>query len=194
MTPNSSVASYCPASEFFKRCDLRTVADWASDSGSRANTTPPSTNPDPVALGQNVNVVAALASASGMFESALLKGKRYQPSDVQTLIGIDSSGNAIAGFVPTNGTAYVYEVVTRLAEGMLWRRRPDLSPYPPMFDWAMDQLDQLGAGGAILPFAETQQAGIPGHHVETTVDVETRNLVLTQAKRYFGRRGCELNG
>lgn len=176
MTPNSSTTSYCPVNEFLKRVDQRTVGDWASDTGNRIV---------PTSLPTDLNVIAALMSASGMLESACLKGERYQPTDINLLV------NAAP---PTAATAYVFEVITRLAEGLLWRRRPDLSPYPPLFDWAMNQLEQLEFGGKILAFVEVQDAGIPGRHVDILADVETRGLVVTQARRFIGRRGFELNG
>jgi hypothetical protein len=185
MTPNSSPVAYCPVSEFLKRVDLRTVGDWASDTGTRVASGALPTDP---------NVAAALNSASGMFESALLKSERYEPSDVLLMIGLNPDGSAIGGFVPTSGTAFVYEIITRLAEGLLWRRRPDLSPYPPLFDWAMGQLDDLRDGGKILPFVEIQVAGVPDHHVEVEADILQRNLVITEARRFFGSRGCDLNG
>jgi hypothetical protein len=185
MTPNSSIVSYCPVTEFLKRVDLRTVGDWASDTGVRVIQPALATDP---------NVASALMSASGMFEAALLKGQRYQPSDVLLMIGLNPDGSSIPGFTATAGTAFVYTLISRLAEGELWRRRPDLSPYPPMFDWAMEQLEELEFGGKILAFLETQAAGIPGHHVDVTTEVEARGLVVTQAKRFLGTRGAELNG
>jgi hypothetical protein len=185
MTPNSSPVTYCPVAEFLKRVDLRTVGDWASDTGARIPA---------VSLPTNANVLAALLDASGMVESAVIKSERYQPSDILRLIGLDPAGNPLVGFTPTAGTAYVYHLVTRIAEGLLWRRRPDISPFPPTFDWAMEELEALKLGGKILPFVETQEAGVPGHHVELETDVLARNLVITQARRFFGARGCDLNG
>lgn len=179
MTPNTSATSYLPVAEFLKRCDQRTVGDWVSDTGSRIPAG---------SLPTDLNLLAATLTASGMFESAVIKSQRYQPSDIATLL----LGDSITGI--SAGQAYVYEVLTRLTEGLLWQRRPSVAPYPPLFDWAMEQLEQLQDSRKILPFLETQDAGVPAHHVDTAADVETRGLVVTQARRYFGRRANELNG
>ncbi len=174
LTPNTSATAYLPVTECVKRVDQRTVGDWCSDNGTRV--TPSELLTDP-------NLAAALLSASGMLESAILKAERYEPDDIAALIA-----------TPSAGQAYIYEVLTRLTEGLLWQRRPSIAPYPPLFDWAMDQLEQLGNGSKILPFAETQDAGLPAHHVDVEADVQGRRLVVTQARRFYGRRGFDLNG
>ena len=109
MTPASSPNAYCPVTEFLKRVDLRTVAQKASDTGVDI---PQSLLP------VNANVLAALLTASGMFESAVLCGKRYQLADLQALAGMPFGVglSAVPGGTIVAGT-YGYLVTTTTASG-----------------------------------------------------------------------------
>lgn len=169
MTPNSATSSYLAASDFLARMDARTVGDLCSDSGVRISASaligPP----------VNANLQAALDDAAGTVESACLKGQRYQPTDLSALIGVSQK--------------YLWRLIATLAMAFLVQRRPDLNrPLPLALPWAMDQLEKLGQGERIFGMVEAQEAGLPQVYQELATDVQRRDLIDVQGRRFFGRR------
>ncbi len=185
-TVNSSAVTYLPAGEFVKRADLRTVGDLVSDNGVRVAAG---------ALPSDPNLAAALLDASGVFESHLLAGGRYQPVDVQNLVGLTTVPPTVPpAAVPNAGQGLVYRLLHDLTMHYLWERRPDLGPVPEKFKWTMEFLDRLAKGERILPFLETQAAGVLHADLETPAVVEDRYLTTLQAEGLFGRRNNRAGG
>jgi hypothetical protein len=168
LTPNTVAApGYLPVTEYLKRADKRTVADLCSDVGVRK---------DPSTLPNDPNLLAALLDASGYFESQMLKGNRYQPTDIQAL--------------PANsaGQAFVYRVLKDLTDVFLYQRRPDLAPQDDRLKWVMELMKGLADGENILPFIESQAAGQGSYPVNTAQDFQNQQLSSRRAFRYYGRR------
>ncbi len=166
-TVNTSAASYLTAAEFLKRADLRTVGDLCSDTGTRITA---------AALLTNDNLTAALLDASGILEQAMLRGQLYQPVDLAALTGA--------------GQAALFRLLTRLTTCLLFERRPDLELKQPwLWEAVEEQLQKLREGERIFSFLETQAAGILNDVTETATDVQARDGITYQMKRYFGRRG-----
>lgn len=165
-TPNSSSSSYLSAAEFLKRKDWRTVADFCSDNDTRLTQG---------ALLTNANLQSLLDDAAGLVECACLPANRYTPADLAALTGV--------------GQKLLYRLIADLAEGLMIERRPDKKrPVPPSFERAMGILDALRTGEKIFPLQEAMNAGNVATEQESERDVTDRNLTVTQAARFFGRR------
>lgn len=165
-TPNSQPSSYLAPSDFLVRYDARTVGDLCSDTGTRVT---------PAALLTNPNLQAALDDASGEVESAVLIGNRYQPGDLAGLTGVSQK--------------YLWRIIGVLAMAHLVQRRPDLKrPLPPQYDKVLLELESLRQGERIFALQEVQNAGLGSAYQELAGDVEARDLIVTQARRFFGQR------
>lgn len=168
-TPNSNASSYLDATTYLTRVDWRTVGDLCSDTGSRL--------PQQQLLGPpvNANLQAALDDASGEVEAACTVGARYDPTDLAGLTGVSQK--------------YLFRLIATLATAYLVQRRPELNkPLPPAYEAAQKALEYLAAGGRIFGLREVQQAGNPLTYKETVGDVWARDLIVTQGRRFFGRR------
>lgn len=166
-TSFTNASSYCPASAFLERCDQRSVARWCSDTNTAIES---------ASLAANTKLLAALQSASGMVESACLVGHRYSPTDLAGLTG--------------NAQAHLYQIVTWIAEFLLWSRRPVLGEGEPPFQYkiAYEELERLRRGESIFGIQEAADAGHLAVEREDASTVEDRGMVTYQAERLFGRR------
>ena len=110
LTPATSATSYCPAAEFLKRVDQRTIQQLCGDAGVDV----------PLNLLQsNANLLAALLTASGMVESAIFAGKRYQVADLQALSGTPAGvllGSVMGGTIAAGTYGYVVTTTTAAGE------------------------------------------------------------------------------
>jgi hypothetical protein len=168
LTVNSSATPYLTVAEFLKRCDVRTVGDLCSDTGARITA---------AALATDPNLAAAVFDASGIFEAAATMGQRYQPVDLQALIAS-----------PCAGQALIYRLLSDYTTVLLWERRPDLGKTPERLLWTEEFLQKLSAGDRVLPFLETQKAGLLAADQESPIDVINRNLTTNEAYRLYGPR------
>lgn len=174
-TNTSHTATFCPVDEFLKRFDVRAIAQLAAD-----DNTPVATG----SLASNANVLAALRSASGYFESAALLGEKYTTLDLVALLSTD-----------TNARAMMYDLVAGFAFTRLRERRPDRNvPKSIPEERAENWLEQLVDGKRIFGFQETMDAGVLDSEVEAAATVEQRHLSTTIAQAYFGTRGNRWNG
>lgn len=175
-TPATSAFCYAAAADLFARYDLRNIADYVADDGSRAT----GTVPNVITLASNTNVLTALADASGLLEQACFVGERYTSADLLAML------NAAT---PSAGSSLIRRIVCDLAMGLIILRRPAKNaPLPVQYTEAQRQLQLLSQGEAIFPFLETAAAGVLEERVETARDVYARQGVTTQAARLFGRR------
>lgn len=174
-TPISGADPYCTVDQFLAQFDVRTAGDYLSDTGVRLTSAEVQTD---------ANLALLLRRASGMFEAALLRGNRYTPADIAAAQATNSGdGN--------NTSEYVAMIVGGLAAYLLYQRRParfSNDEAPGVAQLAMQAIEALASGEAILGFQEAADAGLTQHHVETATDVEHRNGTTYQAGRYFGRR------
>jgi hypothetical protein len=176
LTPNSTTVAYLPVADFLARCDQRVVADLVSDTGAAVST---------ASLSANANLLAVLFDACGILETALLRGNRYQPSDLANLLAL--SGALKPATVPNAGQALVYRLLTDLTMSLLYDRRTDLVA-PERLVWVGEFLEKLAQGERILPFVETQAAGVLSADQENPNTVENRNLTSYEMRDLYGRR------
>ena len=168
-TVTTTATSYCTAAEFLKRNDKRTVARLVADADDAVTQGALPTDP---------NLTACLLDASGMVESAILAGKRYEVEDLAALTGA--------------ALAFLQRLVSDLAMGLLVQRRPTLNiPLSAGYQEAQRQLELLRWGERIFGFDETADAGVMQHDIITPDEVRSRNDRVYQARRYFGRRSDE---
>jgi hypothetical protein len=82
------------------------------------------------------------------------------------------------------------DIVAWLAFGRVWARRPRTASeaLPTMVTWAQQQCELLRNGQRIFGFVEHAQAGVMEHERMTAAQIEQRNLISTQARRFFGER------
>jgi phage gp36-like protein len=169
-TPISNAAAYATSADFVARFDIRDVAQWVSDTGSPVSQASITTTPF------NANLLAALADASGMVESACFVSDRYTPNDLTILNG--------------NSLALLKRIVCGLAVGMLIERRPFLDREPPkVYEQALEWLDRLRKGERIFALQEAGDAGNPLVTFTSQADLALRNPVSVQMYRFFGDRG-----
>ncbi len=170
-TIQSNSSSLMSVAAFLARADARTVGDLVvdDDTGRVAASQ----------LSSNANLLACLADATGLLEEAVMAGKRYSAAD---LAGLAASS--------TTGQAGLFRLLTRLTMVLLFERRPDRElKLPWIYDQALKDLEQLRAGGAILPFLETAAAGLVDSHVETPQQVTDRQGLNVIGSRMIGIRG-----
>lgn len=169
-TPLTSSTTYLSATQFLLRVDRRTVADLCSDTGTAV---------DADALAADANLAAALLDASGEVEAAAMKGARYTPSDLAALTGA--------------AQARLFRLITRIALGLLYERRPDKGKPPESYQLALDQLQELRDGVMVFGTVETADAQTMEATTETTQDVEARNGITFISRRFFGRRSNRMD-
>lgn len=171
-TPLTNSGSYLTPAAFLARCDARTVGDLCSDNGTRITA---------AQLLTDANLAAALLDASGEVEAAAMKGARYAPVD---LLAISTTTGAAQG--------KLFRMIARLTLAYLYERRPDHKEKPPATILAIEkQLEELRDGIMVFGTVETSGAQTLEAVVETSQDVENRNLTVVQASRYFGVRGSQ---
>lgn len=177
MTPLTASSSYCSASRLFAFHDWRTAADAVVDS----DTTPRPTKASLVDSGSQYGAIiaATLLSASGEVEAACLVGKRYQPTDLQSLTG--------------SGLAFLEKLVADLAFWHLCQRRQPIAANPdnvPGARSAVDMLERLRIGERIFAFDEAAAAGLPSVVEPAAANTwQGERQTVRQAQRFFGTRG-----
>jgi hypothetical protein len=173
LTPDSSSSSYLTPAELLERYDARLVCQYVSDTGVPDDSTQILTDP---------NLLAILADASAMVESAALVGGRYRPGDLQALT---ATNNGTLRYI---GGGLVKRLVANLAMGLLRQRRGmrDDQPFPPYED-ALRQLELLRKGETIFPFLEAEEAGqIEEQYMELSDFLNQRRLTALWP-RYWGQ-------
>ncbi len=170
LTIISSTTTLCPVAEFLKRVDNTAVATLASDVAGVPVAQ--------LALPTDPNVLAALMTATGTFESAVMMGAKYSHDDLQALLTTTCGSQAM-----------MFDIIADLAWMGLYKRRPNMNVAPPASArQSMEWLDLLAQGKRIFAFQETQDATVMEKSDATIADIDARNGVVTQAQDYFGRR------
>lgn len=165
-TASSSSTAYASSSDLSARFDVRTLRQLASDTGTPV---------EEAALSANTRLSTALLAASGMVEAACTAGKRYAPADLAALTGASA--------------AYLKDIVCDLAMGRLWMARPaETGELPKCYTEAQKTLKDLRSGFLVFGLVEQQEAGNMEAVREYAADVDERDMVTTQAGRFFGRR------
>jgi hypothetical protein len=167
-TLTSSTTTLCPVSEFLKRVDRAAVALLASDMPGF-----PADN-----LETDGNVLAALLTATGMLESAVMMGGKYSAEDLALLKATTCGAQGL-----------MFGIISDLAWVVLFKRRPNMNAQPPAsLKQSMEWLDMLAGGKRIFAFQQATDATIMERVDSEASDIEARNGVVFQAEAYFGRR------
>lgn len=174
MTLASSTSLFCPVSEFLKRIDRTAVAKLASDSTAGV----PVPDGD---LATDLNVLAALRDASGLFESAAMKGAHYAKEDLELLLATDCNSRGI-----------MFRIVADFAWTFLFERRPNMNvTAPPSMQRSLEWMELLSQGKRIFAFVETVEATVMERVESSSSDIAARNGVVQQARDYFGHGADE---
>lgn len=170
-TVASNSAVLCSATEFLRRNDPRTIGMLAT------TTTTPITE---AALATDTRLAAALEDASGIVESAALRGQKYTAADLALIRDSASMGAAL-----------LFRIVSDIAWGLLWENRQNKAfnvPPPPSMERSLDWLNDLASGARIFPVQENMDAGHTNSQMVTPIEVWNRDGVVVQADRYYGER------
>jgi phage gp36-like protein len=167
LTPLSGTTAYATPADLIARYDKRDIAQWASDTGLPITETK---------LPNDLNVLAALADASGDIEAACLMSDRYLPQDLGALQG--NSQNLLKRLTCELAIGYLYERRLRRGE----------ESEPAAYKRGLETLERLRKGEWVFGFVEHGDAGVVSHQVEAAGDVEARNMTTFLSARYFGRR------
>lgn len=164
----SALAPFATSADMLLRYDGNLLCQVVSDLGTRVTTF--------AALATNAVMTEALMASSGTLEAACLKGGMYQPSDLTALVA-------------TNSGSYLRDIVCGLAMSWIGERRVNKEPLANhLFDKAMGALAMLADGDRIFGLQAQAQAGITSHDIELSTDVETRDDIVVQAERLYGKR------
>ena len=118
-----------------------------------------------------------LLSASGEIDMSAIRGKRYEPTDLQALAASTYAGS----YVLQKMTAWI-----AFANG--WMRRRPGDKIPDLSVWAYGLLDALGRGEKIFPFQESMDADVAEVGFETPQDWATLAMATQISARYWGKR------
>lgn len=144
--------AYADASDLISRFDARTLGDLVEDDGKRIT---------PGELLSHERVAAALSAATGQLHSHVLRGNRYDETDLANLTGDD--------------LAYVKDIVCMLAFMWLHRRRHWVKISDAMkteMDMVRAALEALGRGEQVFNVASVRDAGKPKVIAVSRVEVE----------------------
>ncbi len=195
----SSLAPYATVTQFLQRHDRRTVAQWLSDT----DTTNPPLDPNTftqVGSPANLLLLELLGEASGMFESAVMVGGKYNLVDLQLAVSrsVQITDNAsptnpiiteTTVYQPGNTARFIAGIVSDLTMYLCWDRRPNRdTPIPPKTQLAFEWLEKLRDGERIFALQEQADAGRIDSFVESPPDVVHRNGTVVQAQNVFGVR------
>ncbi|MDE2102952.1 MAG: DUF1320 family protein [Patescibacteria group bacterium] len=158
------MTAYAAPSDLLARYDARTIGNLVSDSGSTVSSSSLLTDP---------NVAAALASASGLLQAALLQGERYSIEDLTSLTD--------------NSQAYLVQLCCEIAFAKLYERRPwsDSKQRGEAIQRANDALELLRTGKHIFALQTDEGAGVPNITGATTPQRRELNLICDRATPYF---------
>lgn len=154
--------SYASPGDIQSRYDVRRLGELVKDDGTRAT---------PTQLNSDITLQAMLDDASGLIDSAILIGHRYDPADLALMTG--------------TAKAVLVRLCSDLAYGLLVMRRgyseQEATRLAPGFGLALKMLDRLRTGEMIFNISSAIEAG---HAVRT---VWSKNITLvSSALRLFG--------
>jgi phage gp36-like protein len=156
------MSSYATGTDFLKRFDARTTGDLCSDDGNRV---------PPALLLTDPNLLAALSDASGVINSAIFQGNRYQASDIAQLTDVDLS--------------LLIRLCCNLAFGLLMMRRGNDVTGVPQYQEALRVLEQLKKGERIFNIQSAKDAGTGQAEFLSPIAKQNTNLIVNAAAPFF---------
>ena len=160
--------SYATPAQMLQRYDARTLGDLCSDDGTQVS---------PSDLLSDPNLQAALDDGSGQIESSVLRGQRYQVSDLLALV---------AGTSNTRFT--LIRLDCDIAMRLLSERRPwyELNEaYQQRLEQASKLLLDISIGKQVFDIAANQNASNPIVDTPTPQAIQNLNLVVDAARRGY---------
>jgi phage gp36-like protein len=154
--------AYATPAQFLVRYDARRLGQLVRDDGTKAT---------PAELLSDDNLAAVLDDASGMIDAAVLRGGRYESSDLTDLTG--------------QSEAYLVRLCCDLAYGLLVERRGfsqgEAQVSAGGYTRALQTLDQLAEGQRVFNVDKAIQAGKPRRAV-----IDKKLQLISSTRRLFG--------
>jgi phage gp36-like protein len=159
--------SYAAPADLIARKSVQTLGDLCSDSGTRVT---------PTGLLSDPNLQAALDSASGEIDAALLVCGRYQPSDLTGLAG--------------NAKAHLVRICCEIAWCFLLSRKPtyESEQYKAAMELQDVYLERLRKGENVFNVAANIAAGTPKFDAPSVATVESKLFIRDRTQNYFPAR------
>lgn len=157
-------------SDLVKRFDERTIADLASDSDA------PEAD-----LANSAVVTAALSSASGRINSAVMQSGLYTAAELTALTGDD--------------LAFLVDLTCELSMAWLVRRRPspDNAEWSKsLFERTEETLNKIRQGHNLFNVEVKKTAGQPETDGPSAVDYSNLNLIPDRTHNFYPSRGSRL--
>lgn len=162
--------AYATIADLLKRYDWRNVGDLILDNGNQADQ-------GTIAADASGIIAAALDTASGEIDSAVMRGQRYTATDLAGLTG--------------HSLALLKSLCCKLAFWNLWERRPSWGD-PDQFETTRQQargvLKELKTGEAIFDIEKVKDAGNISSQSMTRMQVEGLNLMRDRLGKFFPPR------
>lgn len=154
--------SYALPADLLARYDARTVGNLVSDNNVAV---------DPAGLLVNANLQAALDSASGQIEAAVLQGGMYQVTDLNALTG--------------NSQAYLVQICCEIAFARLYDRRPYVDAgnrRAEALKAAEEKLNQLRTGVNIFNVPANLAAGQASITTPTVAQYQQNRTIAARCR------------
>ncbi len=159
--------AYADASDLLDRKSYVTVGQLASDSGTAISAG---------GLLNNDVVDAALDSASGAIDAALMQGGRYTSAELTALTG--------------NSLAYLKQICCEIAMAFLYSRKPTWrqEEYKAALEVQDLYLERLRKGENVFNIQANIDAGTPSYTQPSVIAVERQGLVRDRTLHYYPKR------
>ena len=161
------MASYATPANLIARKSALTLGDLVSDDGTRVSA---------ANLLSDTRIQAALDSASGEIEAALLTGGRYEVTDLTGLTG--------------NSAAYLEQICCEIAMAFLFARKPTFSvdEYKAAMELQDAYLERLRKGEHVFNVAANIDAGTPKSTAPTVASVQSKGFIRDRTLNFFPAR------
>lgn len=164
-------SAYLTPSQFVARYDSRRVCQLISDSGTPASVSDLTTN----GTAANLVLMQLILEASSLIDAACSVGKRYSRSDLEALIDTETATLASGSATQDEKNASIKKVALlhRLCADLTWgnliARRgfaaEAIREQAPMYEGALNMLEQLYQGARVFDLDVNQQAGVPDNTI-----------------------------
>ena len=165
------MSSYATPQQLLQRHHPDLVNDLAADDGVRTSR---------IDLVADVNVLAALADASGAIEAALVAGNRYTVDQLTNLTG--NSASLLARITCDIAMAFLFDRAASL----------DVEKCRKYKDQAEEHLNKLHDGQNVFNLESHKTAGNPSLGGPSAVDYARLNLIPDRTQHYYPDRASRL--
>lgn len=183
------MASYATPTDLLDRKSAETIGDLVTDSSS--------TPPDATALLTDDKVQAALDSAAGAIEAALLVAGRYTVDQLAELAALSIENNPLnANDVRYNSRAHLVQMNCDIAMAYLFARKPTMmtDQYKAALELQDLYLERLRKGENVFNLQDPIEAGTPFSVTPTLAEIERLNLIRDTTRNYYPARRTQNAG